>query len=68
LKFKPERKRAAQTSGLKYPEPALLLLHIHIAPILTPFHAAHAPLLTPFAPTCAPFLTPFHADSLGLSI
>jgi hypothetical protein len=63
--------KAAQASGLFILNPkvnGLLLLHIQIAPILTPHLTICAPLHTSFLPTGAPILAPLHADSLGLSL
>jgi hypothetical protein len=44
------------------------LLHIQIAPIVTPVLTGGAPVLAPVLAAGAPILTPLHPDSLGLSL
>jgi hypothetical protein len=43
------------------------LLHIQLAPILTPHLTTCAPVLAPFLSTGTPSFTPLHADSLALA-
>jgi hypothetical protein len=44
------------------------LLHIQIAPILTPVLTSCASVLASFLATGPPILTPLHADGLGFSV